>query len=131
MAGCGTKARHEAGPLRSGIRSIRTSRIVFAQELIANERVGVAADHAVAGDDVAGLNGHPRTEAIVRVGLSIVGLSAGVPLGGVGSLGCHQRAERNRSREHHLGDEHFHITSPCTVGYVCKPYIAPGWKTAW
>src|SRR3954465_1138037 len=75
-----TKARHEAGPLRTAVRSIRASRIVFAQELIANERIGVAADHAVAGHDVARLNGHAWTEAIIRIGLGVVGLAAVIPL---------------------------------------------------
>src|SRR3954452_21191112 len=86
-----TKARHEAGPLRTAVRSIRASRIVFAQELIANERIGVAADHAVAGHDVARLNGHARTEAIIRIGLGVVSLAAVIPLGRVGGLGCHER----------------------------------------
>ena len=57
-----------------------------------------------------------RTEAIVRIGLGVVGLAAVIPRGRIGSLGCDERTQRDRSREHDLGDEHFHLTSPCTVG---------------
>src|SRR5262245_33916853 len=69
---CGNITRSAAG----------TTGVVFPQKLIVNERVRIATDHAVAGDDIARPNGNARTEAVVRVCLRIIGF--GSPAGGLG-----------------------------------------------
>src|SRR6476660_7176303 len=111
-----------AGPVRKICRLLRTYGIVFAQQLIANERVRIAADLAIARHEVVRLHGHARAETINGVGVGVISLAAIISRGGVGSLGCDQRAERNRSCQHDLGDEHLHLTSPCTIG-LCSQLL--------
>ena len=53
--------------------SVRPTRIVVAQELSPNERVGIAADNAVARDDIVRPYRTKGTEPVVRIGLGIIG----------------------------------------------------------
>jgi hypothetical protein len=113
-------ATHESGAKPGSCGSITrsaagTTGVVFPQKLIVNERVRIAADHAVAGDDIARPNGNARTEAVVRVCLRIIGF--GSPAGGLGRRrpGRDQRGQRNRSRERHFADEYLHFTLHLTI----------------
>jgi Bacterial extracellular solute-binding proteins, family 3 len=77
--------------------------VVFAQNLSANERVGIATDDLVARDHVRGLNALDRTEAVVRVRLGVIAVPwrkiPSIVVGRIGALRNDQRGERDDHAE--------------------------------
>ena len=54
------------------VGALVTAAIVFAENLSANERVGIAADDPVARDHVVRVDALERTEAVVRIRLGVI-----------------------------------------------------------
>ena len=76
------------------------SRVEFPQQLIPDERIRIATDHAVPRDHVVGLNVHARTKPVLGAHLGIIGfapISLGVNCLSVGAwkllLHCVRSAE--------------------------------------
>src|SRR3977135_1799077 len=79
---------------RSAVWSVGAPRIVFPQQLIANERIRIAADHSVPAHRIVRPNGHAGTKPIVWIRLGIIGSGTlGVRLGICG-LGGDKGAKR-------------------------------------
>src|SRR5262245_15058129 len=94
-------ATREPGTLRDAGagRELVTTAVVRAQNLSANERIGIAADDPVAGDDVVRVDALERTEAVVRVRLGVIGCPwrkiPPIVAGCIGALRNGERGERD------------------------------------